>query len=306
MMAKKPRAAPSGSGSRTLSYILVIVLAVLVGYYIVLPAFTPRAPSIQTTTTPATSYSVSLTPSTDIAGTMVTISGQHLPPGQNITVAFDSSSGVPLTDSSGASGCATSSSGSLEGCNFWVPSRAAQGPHNVTVAFGIAGYALTTFTVPQYTPPFSTVLVTLTSVGLGLVTQVVTRRVVDLNKERRMRAEVNAFNKEKREATAANDKVKLDKLKKREVSMRQEQAKVSMARFKVTAVTFIPLIAVYYLMANFLGGFGVIVAYSPVPIPIITAPTQNPAIFEVSLLWWYFLSSFAFSFMLTRIFHTNP
>ena len=88
--------------------------------------------------------------------------------------------------------------------------------------------------------------------------------------------------------------------------MRNAHAKVSTARLKVTAITFIPLLVVYYLMATFLGGYGVIVAYSPVPIPIITAPTLNPAAFELSLFWWYFLSSFTFSTMLTRLLHTNP
>ena len=235
---------------------------------------------------------------------MVTVSGQKLPSRQSVTVAFDS---IPrtLTTSSGGTGCTTSSSGSLADCNFWVPEGAAAGAHSVTVTFGTAS-AVARFNVPNYAPPVSTVLVTLTSIALGLITQVATRMVVDLNKERRMRTEVNAFNKEKREATLANDKGKLDKLKKREVSMRQEQAKVSMARLKVTAVTFVPLIIVYYLMASFLGGYGVFVAYTPVPIPVIAAPTLNPALFEVSLFWWYFLSSFAFSFMLTRIFHTNP
>ena len=312
MLAKWSKPGPSGSGSRTLTYILIGVLAVLVVYYVVLPDFIPRSSPIQTTTGSRPSYSVSLTPSTDIAGTMVTINGQSLPAGKNVSVTFDSMA-VQLTNSSGSKGCRTGGGGSLGGCNFWVPptyangTKVAIGPHNVTVIFGSAtADAVTTFTVPQYSPPVSTLFVTATSVALGLVTQIVTRKVVDLNKERRMRAEVNAFNKEKREATLAKDKVKLDKLKKREIAMRQEQAKVSMARFKVTGITFVPLILLYYLMATFLGGYGVIVAYSPVPIPVITAPTLYPGVFEVSLIWWYFLSSFAFSFMLTRIFHTNP
>jgi uncharacterized membrane protein (DUF106 family) len=165
--------------------------------------------------------------------------------------------------------------------------------------------AETKFTIPQYSPPFSTVVVTLTSVMLGLVTQLVTRRVVDIDKERKMRAEVNAFNKEKREATLAKDKVKLEKLKKRELQVRQEQAKVSTARLKVTGITFVPLLVVYYLMATFLGGYGVIVAYTPIPIPVIAAPTPAAGIFEVSLFWWYFLSSFAFSTMLSRLLHTT-
>ena len=307
MMQKKNKAAPSQSGSRTFSYILVILIAILVAYYVVLPAFTPpKSSGTVTTTTGSPSFSVSLTPSTDIAGTMVTVSGVNLPRGQNVTATFDSTR-LQLTNGTSSPGCRTSSAGALVDCNFWVPSNAPPGSHDVTVAFGAsASSSVAKFTVPQYKPPDSTILVTLTSVALGLITQVVTRKVVDLNKERRMRAELNAFNKEKREATLANDKAKLEKLKKRELSMRQEQAKVSTARLKVTAITFIPLLLVYYLMASFLGGYGVIVAYTPIPIPVLAAPTLNPSIFEVSLFWWYFLSSFTFSTMLTRLLHTNP
>jgi uncharacterized membrane protein (DUF106 family) len=158
--------------------------------------------------------------------------------------------------------------------------------------------------------PEATLIVTLTSIGLGLVTQFVTRSVVDLNKERRMRAEVNEFNKEKREATLKQDKVRLEKLKKRELQVRQEQAKVSTARLKVTAITFVPLLVVYYLMANFLGGFNVLVAHSPIPIPYLAAELDISGVFAgywwVSLFWWYFLSSFTFSTMLSKLLHTAP
>jgi len=153
--------------------------------------------------------------------------------------------------------------------------------------------------------PEATLVVTLTSVGLGLVTQLVTRRVVDLNKERRMKAEVNAFQKEKRDAQLKNDTARLEKLKKKELAVRQEQAKVSTARLKVTAITFIPLLVVYYLMANFLGGFSVLVAYSPIPIPYVVGPYLRTNYGFVSLFWWYFLSSFTFSTMLSRALHTT-
>lgn len=149
--------------------------------------------------------------------------------------------------------------------------------------------------------PDSTFLVTLTSVGLGFVTQLVTRRVVNLDAERRMKKEVAAFNKEKREATAANDKAKLERLKKRELPMKQAQAKVSSARLKVTAITFIPLLGVYYLMASFLGGFSVTVAYSPVPIPYLVSSDGR----TVVLFWWYLLSSFAFSGIIGKLLHTT-
>jgi uncharacterized membrane protein (DUF106 family) len=160
-------------------------------------------------------------------------------------------------------------------------------------------------TVAKLPVPEATLVVTLTSIGLGLITQLVTRRVVDLNKERRMKAEVNAFQKEKREAQAKNDTARLEKLKKKELAVRQEQAKVSTARLKVTAITFIPLLVVYYLMANFLGGFSVLVAYSPIPIPYVVGPLPIVSYGFVSLFWWYFLSSFTFSTMLSRLLHTT-
>ena len=157
----------------------------------------------------------------------------------------------------------------------------------------------------KYPIPQATFIVTLTSIGLGLITQLVTRRIVDLKAERRMKAEVSAFNKEKRDATAAGDKSKLEKLKKRELQVRQEQAKVSTARFKVTAITFIPLLAVYYLMANLLGGFSVVVAFSPAPIPYLVdwLPVQGYGF--LTLFWWYLISSFTFSTILSRALHTT-
>ena len=307
MIAKKNKPAQTGSGSRTLTYVLVGALVLLVGYYIVLPSFTPRTTGVVTTGS-APAYTLSLSPNTDIAGTQVTITAQGLTNSTKVSVmsVMFGSTSVPLTNSTSGSGyCRTGTGGSFNGCTFWVPAKTPSGTYNVTLTLG-PSTAVAKFTVPQYTPPVSTMLVTLTSIALSVITQVVTRRVVDLNKERRMRAEVNAFNKEKREATLANDKVKLEKLKKRELAVRQEQAKVSTARLKVTAVTFVPLLVVYYLMASLLGGYGVMVAFSPISIPVITAPTLVPGTYELSLFWWYFLSSFTFSIPLTRLFHTNP
>ena len=297
----KSATSPSG-GSRTFTYIMILILAGLIGYYLVLPAFTPHGSSTTTTASGSTGGALSLTPSTDIANTMVTINAQSLQPNKTVSVTFGSTS-VTVNGTSGP--CVTTATGTVNACNFWIPAKESPGSYKVTVMAGSTN-ATAKFTVPQYSPPISTLVVTLTSVALGFVTQLVTRRVVDIDKERRMRAEVNAFNKEKREATLDKDKVRLEKLKKRELQMRQEQAKVSTARLKVTGITFVPLLAVYYLMATFLGGYGVIVAYAPVPIPILTAPTPVPGVFEVSLFWWYFLSSFAFSTMLSKLLHTQP
>jgi uncharacterized membrane protein (DUF106 family) len=286
----RPRSAPRGpGGSRTLLYVMAIIVAGFVIYYYVVPLFSSK---------PVHGPAIFLNPNTDIAGSAVTISGQRLNANHSITAQFNNLN----LNLSGT--CRTDARGNFTGCSFWVPSRFGQGAYQVTVNDGSKAVSAR-FTVPQYSPPVSTILVTLTSVALGFVTQIVTRAVVDLDAERRMKAEVNTFNKEKQAATAAGDKSKLEKLKKRELQVRQAQTKLSTARFKVTAITFIPLLGVYYLMATFLGGYGVIVAYAPLPIPFLTSAGPTNVVYEVSLFWWYFLSSFTFSSILSKLLHTT-
>jgi uncharacterized membrane protein (DUF106 family) len=285
----RPRSSGGGLGRRR---ILIIAAVLVVGIVAVYFLFFPGSPSKVTT-----GASISLNPSTDIEGSMITISGQNLTADRNVTATFDSSP-INLTGT-----CTTGSSGTFVGCSFIIP-KTSSGSHAVVVNDGTKS-AQATLTVPGITPPYSTILVSLTSLGLGFVTQLVTRRIVDLNAERRMKAEVSAFNKEKREATLAKDKAKVEKLRKRELQVRQAQTKISTARLKVTAITFVPLLGVYYLMAISLGGFGVIVGYIPIPIPYIAGIAAPAGGWEVSLFWWYFISSFTFSALLSRLLHTT-
>jgi uncharacterized membrane protein (DUF106 family) len=293
MMGSRPKQKQSGGGSRTVTYVLVAIIVAFVAFYFLGPVLFPPSTAVK-----HTGAVLSLTPGSDVTGAPITLAGQNFSGSTPVTAKWDGES-LNLTGT-----CGTSASGVLSGCVFDVP-KSSHGTYNVTVTAG-STVGSAKFTVPQFTPPTSTLIVTLTSVCLGLITQLVTRRVVDLDKERRMRAEVNAFNKEKREATLHDDKAKLEKLKRKELQMRQEQAKVSTARFKVTGITFIPLLAVYYLMSNFLGGFNLLVAYSPIPIPLVVAPFGTTSYGFISLFWWYFLSSFTFSSMLSKLLHTTP
>jgi len=262
---------------------------------------TVTSTSASTSTSTSTSQSTS---SQSAAGAKVSLSHTSGGPGEKIIIIASGflanhSIFVNFNDTSIGT-CTTNSAGELTGggCSFLVP-HLASGSYTVTVSDGTNSPAIV-FKIPPITIPESTLMVTMTSIGLSLVTQLVTRRVVNLDAERRMRAEVSAFNKEKREATLAKDKAKLEKLKKRELPMRQEQAKVSTARLKVTAITFVPLLLVYYLMASFLGGFSVVVANSSLPIPYLVGGDGTMALF-----WWYMLSSFTFSTLLTKLLHTG-
>ncbi len=134
-----------------------------------------------------------------------------------------------------------------------------------------------------------------------------TRLLVDLKRERRMKAEVAAFDKELKAAVADKDKDKEEKLKKKKPQMDQMRLKASSGRFKVVLVTWLPFIIVYYLMGDFVSGchfpsicVSGVVAYSPIPIPFIVAPTGG-----MVLLWWYFLSSLSFSTIMTKLLGTS-
>jgi uncharacterized membrane protein (DUF106 family) len=139
------------------------------------------------------------------------------------------------------------------------------------------------------------------------MSNVATRLLVDLKRERRMRAEVAAFDKELKEATASKDKEKQEKLKKKKPQMDQMRLKASSGRFKVVLVTWLPFIAVYYLMGDFVSGckfpsicVSGVVAYSPIPIPFIVAANGS-----MVLIWWYFLSSLSFATLMTKLLGTS-
>ena len=72
------------------------------------------------------------------------------------------------------------------------------------------------------------------------MSNVATRLLVDLKRERRMRAEVAAFDKELKAAVASKDKDKEEKLKKKKPQMDQMRLKASSGRFKVVIVTWLP------------------------------------------------------------------
>lgn len=149
--------------------------------------------------------------------------------------------------------------------------------------------------------PESTLLVTLTAICLAIFSNIVVRLLVDLKKERRIRKEVGAFDKELRQAIQKKDKAKEEKLKKLKPQYDKMRISMSTGRLKATVVTYIPFLAVYYFMADVvIGSISTQVAMSPIPIPYLVSSTGGMALF-----WWYSLSSFSFSFILQKLLGTS-
>jgi len=161
--------------------------------------------------------------------------------------------------------------------------------------------------------PIATLLVTAVALLLNLISNTVTRLFTDVDRARKINTEVKAFREELKQAILTKDKVKEKKLKKKEKQMMELQMKVTKDRMKPMLLFWIPFIAVYYLLATFLGGYDAIVALSPIPINLyiinIGVPVEiggSLVGYGFSLFWWYLISSFAFSAIIMKLLKTSP
>jgi uncharacterized membrane protein (DUF106 family) len=124
-------------------------------------------------------------------------------------------------------------------------------------------------------PPESTAILTITAVCFTVASNLMIRKFVDLNAERRARNEVNEWTKQLRNAVKNKDKKEEEKLRKKEQTIRTMQAKSSFSRFKVSLITIIPFFVIYGLLLSYLGPSAG--AFSPISIPYLTnaCPTSH-------------------------------
>jgi uncharacterized membrane protein (DUF106 family) len=145
---------------------------------------------------------------------------------------------------------------------------------------------------PYSNRPESTLLTIGIAIALGLMSSSAAKLLVDYDMVRNTMKEVSAWRKQMDQAKKANDEQTLSKLMKKSQAMMKAQSRASMEQMKVTAVTFVPFLLIWYLVNNALGGH--IVAIAPYPLPIIGT--------QLTFFYWYFLSSFAINFPIMRLF----
>lgn len=153
-----------------------------------------------------------------------------------------------------------------------------------------------TFEIAWNQIPYSTILIIITSIGLNLVSQIAVRFLVDVKEARRVAREAKAFRKELLDAIKRGDKAKEEKLRKKEKSIRQMELKASNQRLKATFIFIIPFWFIYIFISSIIG-LDTTVAVSPVPLPFIGN--------ELQLFWWYLLTSFAFTTIITKLVGTS-
>lgn len=95
--------------------------------------------------------------------------------------------------------------------------------------------------------PQSTIFVIGLAMLLGLTSSTAAKLLVDYDMIRKTAKEFQAWRKEVDAAKKANDNQTLSKLMKKQQAMMKLQSKASMEQFKVTAVTFVPFLLLWYL-----------------------------------------------------------
>jgi uncharacterized membrane protein (DUF106 family) len=138
--------------------------------------------------------------------------------------------------------------------------------------------------------------VVLMAIGVNLLYAFGRRHFTDMEKVRRINAEMKAFRSEYSAAVKEGNKQKIERLKRKQQQMTKMQMEQQKAQFKPTLLFMGPLLGGYYLMSLIVGGS--ILAISPIAIPLLIATIPNP----LKFYWWYFICSFAFSGIISRLF----
>ena len=149
-----------------------------------------------------------------------------------------------------------------------------------------------TVLTPYSHVPQATLFTVGVAILLGLTSSSAAKILVDYNMVRNSMREFQTWRKELDKAKKANDSQTISKLMKKQQAMTKLQARASMEQFKVTGVTFVPFLIIWWILNTVFGHH--IVAIAPWPLPI--AGTQ------LNFVSWYFLSSFAVNFPMMRLF----
>jgi uncharacterized membrane protein (DUF106 family) len=146
--------------------------------------------------------------------------------------------------------------------------------------------------------PSSTLFTIGVATVMALISSTSAKLLVDYDMVRSTMKEVQAWQKELNAAKRAKDEQTVAKLMKKSQAMMKQQSRASMEQMKVTAVTFVPFLIVWYTLNAVLGPHPV--AYAPFPLPFLTTLTSLGV--PLTFFYWYLLCSFSVNLPLMRIF----
>ncbi|MGP3667501.1 MAG: EMC3/TMCO1 family protein [Candidatus Bathyarchaeota archaeon] len=146
--------------------------------------------------------------------------------------------------------------------------------------------------------PYSTFFTIGLALTLALLTSYIQRKFVNLDEVRRVREEMDILRKRLSEARKRGDKKALAKLQRDQVRLMRQSSSVMGQQSKVSLLTMLPFLILFWLLYSFFGNH--VVAYSPIPIPYGTIDGTN-----ITFWLWYFFSALALNLPVTRLLRTN-
>lgn len=155
--------------------------------------------------------------------------------------------------------------------------------------------SLSTMLGPAKDFPLSALTILFISVGMALISSAVTRAVTDVDLMRRRMIEVREWQNAYTKAIRSKDQKQIDKLKKREATMKRVQAEMMREQFKPLIFTMIPFLIFFYLFNGVFGYSQITVAISPIDLPFVGT--------RFTFWTWYLITSFSFSALIQRIFN---
>jgi uncharacterized membrane protein (DUF106 family) len=132
-------------------------------------------------------------------------------------------------------------------------------------------------------------------VAMSLFITLVSRHLIDWERYRKNKAEISKFQKELREAMKKKDAKEVHKLQQRQSEIMKLQSENLSQNLKPTIVYSIPLIVIYFLLANFYSGW--VVAWLPFSIDL---PIFGRLV-AFGFGWWYFITFFGLSQIFRKI-----
>ncbi|MGQ9759139.1 MAG: EMC3/TMCO1 family protein [Candidatus Methanomethylicaceae archaeon] len=143
--------------------------------------------------------------------------------------------------------------------------------------------------------PFSALTVLLIAIGMALLSSAVTRAITDVERTRRRMIEVREWQSAYTKAIRSKDQKMIDKLKKKEATIKRVQAEMMREQFKPVFFTMVPFLIFFYLFNGVFGYSQITVAVSPITIPYLGT--------NFTFWTWYIITSFSFSALIQRIFN---
>jgi uncharacterized membrane protein (DUF106 family) len=141
-------------------------------------------------------------------------------------------------------------------------------------------------------PPYATYAIMFLALGVGLVSNIIGTRSMDVEAYKRLQIESHKVRKELMDATKSGNQRRIDKAQKKQQDLMSQQSKISMDRMRSSMLFTLPLLLFWGTLRNFFGTNTI--AYFPFNFPYIPR--------EFGFFNWYLLCSFAFNVILNRIF----